>query len=239
MRRLQARTVIVFTAAVLVCLHFGAQGADNPLEAVFSRMDQASSKFKSLKADMRKVHHTDFVHEDEVDVGTIRVKAPKPHSFQVLIDFKGQDAKTMALDGIKAQIYYPKQKTVESYDLGKSHKAQVEQFVLLGFGSNSKDLESAYTVKYGGRETVANQLTTRIELYPKSEEVKSTFPKFELWIADNSGISIQQKVYEPGEKDYSLATYTNVQINPQGGIPDSEMKLNAPKDAKKVKPQKD
>jgi len=237
MPRLHARTVIVFTAAVLVCPHFGARAADDSLEAVFRRMDQASRTFKSLKANMRKVKHTSFVNEDDVNEGTIKVKVPKPGNFQVLIDFREPDAKKLALDGVKVEIFYPKQNAVEQYDLGRSHKAQVEQFVLLGFGSNSRDIQSAYTVKYGGSETVDKEQTTRIELYPKSEEVKSTFPKFELWIADKSGISIQQKAYEPGEKDYSLATYTNLQIN--APIADSEMKLNAPRDAKRVRPQRD
>ena len=237
MRPCHARTVIVFTAAVLVCPHFGAKAAEDSLETVFHRMDQASRTFKSLRANMRKVKYTDFVHEELVDNGVIKVKVPKPGSFQVLIDFKDPDQKTMSLDGVKFQIYYPKQKAVETYDLGKSHRAQVEQFVLLGFGSNSRDLQNAYTVKYVGTETVDNQKTWRIELYPKSEDVKSMFPKFELWISEKSGISIQQKAYEPGEKDYSLATYTSVEINP--AIADSEMKLSAPKDVKHVKPQKD
>src|SRR5439155_22261461 len=121
--------------------------------------------------------------------------------------------------------------------LGKKHKAQVEQFVLLGFGSNSRDLQNAYTVKFGGVETLEKEKTTRIELFPKSEEVKAIFPKFELWIADKSGISIQQKAYEPGEKDYSLATYTNVHINPE--ISDSEMKLNPPPNVQRLKTQKE
>jgi outer membrane lipoprotein-sorting protein len=239
MRHNHARTVIVFTAAVLVCPHFGAKAAEDSLETVFRRMDQASRTFKSLKANMKKVKYTSFVNEQDVENGTIRVKVPKPGNFQVLIDFTDPDPKKVALDGVKVQIYYPKQNAIEPYDLGKIHKNEVEQFVLLGFGSNSRDLQSAYTVKYGGPEIVDNKKTWRIELYPKNEQVKTTFPKFELWISEESGISIQQKVYETGEKDYSLATYTNVQVNPPGGIPDSEMKLNAPKDAKKLKPQKE
>src|SRR5207237_8426327 len=111
------------------------------------------------KANMRKVKHTSFVNEDDVDNGTIRVKVPKPGSFQVLIDFKEPDAKKVALDGTKLEIYYAKRNDVEHYDLGKSHKAQVEQFVLLGFGSNSKDLQNAYTVKYGGTETLEKEKT--------------------------------------------------------------------------------
>jgi outer membrane lipoprotein-sorting protein len=52
------------------------------------------------------------------------------------------------------------------------------------------------------------------------------FPKFELWISDETGISVQQKMYQRGG-DYSLATYTNMKINQN--LPDSAVKLNLPK----------
>ena len=237
MRLRDLRMVWVFTAVLLCGRNIGAQPADASLEALFRRMDAASKTFKSLRADMTKVHHTDFVHEEETDTGNILVKRPKPRDFHVVIHFVQPDPKDVALNGTKLQIYYPKRNAIEEYDLGKNHKNQVEQFVLLGFGSNSQELANAYNVSLVGREEVAGKQTTRIVLIPKSDEVKATFPKFELWIADDLGIAVQQKAYESGEKDYSLATYRKVQINPD--IPDSEMRLAIPRNAQRQKPQKD
>src|SRR6185369_6361052 len=107
--------------------------ADNSLQAVFRRMDDAALKFKGLKADVKKLAHLDVINDDTVDTGTIVVKVPKPHELRMLIDFKQPDQKTVAVAGSKVEILYPKTNTVQEYDLGKSHKAQMEQFLKLGF----------------------------------------------------------------------------------------------------------
>ena len=73
---------------------------------------------------------------------------------QVLIDFTKPDAKTVAFRGQKAEIFYPKLKTVQEYDLGKQ-RGMVDQFLLLGFGTTGQDLKANYSVKYAGEETVA------------------------------------------------------------------------------------
>jgi outer membrane lipoprotein-sorting protein len=111
----------------------------------------------------------------------------------------------------------------------------MEQFLKLGFGSNSKDLLDAYSVKLGGPEAIGGEPATRIELIPKSKDLLATFPKFELWISDNTGISLQQKMYQPG-KDYSMATYTNMQV--LANVPDSAVTLNLPKGVNREYPLK-
>ena len=198
-------------------------------------MDRASTNFKGLKADTRKVSHTAVINEDSVDMGTIVVKVPKPHELRMLIDFHPPDEKKVRIDGTKVEIYYPKTNIVQEFDLGKNHRSQMEQFRRLGIGSNSKDLLDAYKISLGGPETVNGEATTRIELIPKSKDLVAQFPKFELWISDKTGISVQQKMYQPGG-DYSMATYTNMQINPN--ISDSALSLNLPKGVTREYPQK-
>jgi outer membrane lipoprotein-sorting protein len=221
MRLLRLLYVLIGSLAALLGSQLLALAADNSLAAVFSRMDQASAKFKGLKADMRKLAHTEVINEDSVDVGTIVVRVPKPHDLRMLVDFQQPDQKKIMIAGTKVDIYYPKTEIVQEIDLGKNHRSQVEDFLLLGFGSNSKDLLDHYSVKLVGPETVAGESTSRLELIPKSKEVLVQFPKFELWISDQTGISVQQKVYQPGG-DYSLATYTKMEVNPN--IPEAAVK---------------
>ncbi len=104
----------------------------------------------------------------------------------------------------------------------------VDQFLLLGFGSTSAEIQNAYEVKLGGPETVAGQKTVRLVLTPKSPEVLAKLTKVELWISDSLGIAVQQKFWEPGG-DYEFTTYTNVKLNP---VP-QELKWDIPKDAHK------
>jgi outer membrane lipoprotein-sorting protein len=111
-----------------------------------------------------------------------------------------------------------------------------DQFLLLGFGSNSSDLRDAYTVRLGqpASEIVGGEKTTKIELIPKSQEMLASLKKSELWISDSKGIAVQQKMYTGGG-DYVLATYTNMAVNPS--LPD--LKLDLPRGVKVKKPLKD
>jgi outer membrane lipoprotein-sorting protein len=208
--------------------------ADSSLEATLARMDQAAAKFKGLQADMEEISHTAVINEDSVTVGTIAVKRPKPYDIRVLFDLKPPNPRKVMIAGTKAAIYYPGINTVQEWDLGKD-RSLVEQFMLLGFGSNSKDLESAYSIRLGGPETVAGQESTRIELIPKSQDVLAHLKRVDLWISDAMGIAIQQKLYETGG-DYLLATYTNIKLRPN--LPDSAVKLDLPKSVKREYPQK-
>ena len=180
---------------------------------------------EDLTADVKKVSYAAVINEEDVSTGRIAVKMSKPHEYRMLIDFQQPDRKQVQIAGTKVFIYLPKSITLQDVDFGKSHKDQIETFMLMGFGSNSRDLKSAYTIAYGGPETVGGQKTARIELVPKQKEVAASFPKFELWISDETGISVQQKMHELG-KDYLLATYTSIKINQN--LPDSAVKLNLP-----------
>jgi outer membrane lipoprotein-sorting protein len=205
-------------------------GADD-LAAVYARMDQAAPKFKGMRAEMKRISHTALINIDETETGSILVKVPKPHDYHMLIDFQQPDQKTAVVSGTMAEIYLPKANEIQEYNFGKGHKSEIEQFLKLGFGSTSAELRGSYTVTYGGPETVAGQKATRIVLIPKSKDLAATFPKFELWISDeagSSGISIQQKMYE-ASGNYTIATYSKVRLDPN--IPDSALKLNAPKGA--------
>jgi outer membrane lipoprotein-sorting protein len=220
-----------------VCVTIGAiamavavvPAADDLLDAALSRIDQTAATFKGLTAEMKRVVHTAVINDDSVDMATITVKRSKPKDLRMLIEFKQPDVKTVLLAGNKALIYYPKTKQAQEIDLDKKARGLLEQFLLLGFGSNSRELRDAYTIKLGqpASETVAGEKTTKIELTPKLAEVQEKLKKCELWISDTKGVAVQQKVYLAAG-DYQVATYTHIVINP--GIGD--LKLDLPKGVK-------
>ena len=202
------------------------------LEETLARMDQASRKFTSLSADVRKVSHTGVINVDTEDVGTVEMKRPKPHDIRMLLNIQPPDPKQVFIDGKKVQIFYPNSLIDQEYDMSK-YKSLLEEFLLLGFGSNSKELEAAFTITLGGSETVAGQKATRLELVPKDQEMLVHLKRVDLWLSDDTGLPVQQKFYQPGN-DYQVATYTNVKVNPN--LP--ELKLDLPKGIKKEYPLK-
>ena len=224
--------------APLVMAAWGAAGllggAQDPLQAVFSRIDQSAATFKGFTADIKRVtYHHILPDEPDIQTGTIVVRRAKPHELQMRIDINPPDAERVVVDSSKAEIYYPKTNSIQPVLFGKENKGLVEQLLLLGFGSTSQELQSTYEVTYGGPETVGGEKTVRIELAPKTAQVKEQLQRAELWISSSNGLAIQQKFYLKGGEDYTTVTLSNIKLKP---IAESAVKLDAPKDARREKP---
>jgi outer membrane lipoprotein-sorting protein len=217
-------------AAMLLCAGAGAPAAT--LDQVLAKMDQNAVKFKAVTAKVRYDSYIAVVKTDEVSTGTFRMKRSK-RDVLVLVELTEPDPKTIAFSGTKVEIYYPKLKQIEVYNLG-SHDV-VEKYLALGFGASSNDLKADYAIKELGAEAVNGVQTSRLELTPKSKQVLQQFLKIELWISDATGYPAQEKFYKTGG-DYTIITYSDVAINPT--LPDSAFKLNPPKGVQRVFPGK-
>jgi outer membrane lipoprotein-sorting protein len=159
MRSPSSFVVLIATIILPVVPGFGAPPADDPLAAVLARMDATAAKFKGIKADMKYVTHTEVIDKDEIDLGTIAVKRnAKSKDLHMLVDFQQPDAKKVLVTGSKAWLYILKTPNeVQEYDLSRKFRGMLDQYLLLGFGSNSRELRDAYIVKLGepATETVA------------------------------------------------------------------------------------
>jgi outer membrane lipoprotein-sorting protein len=219
---------LFFVSICTLMTGFCAQAQD-PLAAVYARIDAAASKFKSASADVKQMEHMDAIHEDDVDTGTIKVKRQKAKDLLVRMDLEGSNPQQRVVNGNTARVFRPNSGgPIEEYQLG-NYKTFVDQFMALGFGGTSADLRMRYAVKPGGSETIAGEPATRLELTPKSPEMLEQFKRVDLWISDKSGFVLQQKLYEKG-KDYLQITYSNIVVNPD--LPDSIFHLEVPKGTK-------
>jgi outer membrane lipoprotein-sorting protein len=224
-------------AIAILGIALSAPAWSNPAgdaHAVLERIDRAGAAFKGLSAHLRRVSHTAVMPDDDnVDSGTVLLKRSRAKDLKMLIDFTEPDAKAVEFQDHTVQIYYPKMKTVDIFDVGKS-KDLLEQFFLLGFGTSRADLEAHYNLRLVGPDTLGGQKTEVLELIPKSKEVLQYLTKLEMWVAEN-GYPVQQKFYLKGG-DYQLATYSDMKINPD--LPDSALKLKLPKGVKPEYPQR-
>ncbi|HYP08916.1 MAG TPA: hypothetical protein VER03_21980 [Bryobacteraceae bacterium] len=171
-----------------------------------------------------------MIDDKSTEVGQIALKKAGTRDLQVLINFTKPDARVVAFRGRKAEIMYPKLKTVQEIDLGKRTEL-VDQFLLVGFGTSGQELQSNYSVTYGGEETIAGQKAHKLLLTPRREKLQA----MELWIADAGGYPVQQKYVQPSG-DYHLFTYQDVKVNPQLG--EEAFKMVVPKGYKREFPQK-
>ncbi len=142
------------------------------LDNVLKQMDAQAADFRSLTADMERTKVTVVVNDKSTESGRIAVRRDD----KMRIEVTQPDARTILRDGDTFYIYNPKIHRVEEYNLGKK-KSLVDQFLLLGFGTSGSSLKESYTITLQGEETLDNRKVLRLELLPKTEEVRKQLSK--------------------------------------------------------------
>lgn len=224
------RILSIPCAVLLVFPAFGAE----PLDSVLAKMDRAAASFKSMTAKIKRTAHTAAIDENHTDAGTMSMKRSRSQDTRMLIDLTAPDAKTITLQGHTVDIYLPKIKTVQEFDVGKNREL-LDQFLLLGFGSSGKDLTRAYDVTFVGEEAENGRKAAHLQLVPKSPEVLKQLKTIELWLSDANSYPIRQKFNQPSG-DYTTVTFSDLKMNPD--LPDAALKLKLPKGVKREYPQR-
>jgi outer membrane lipoprotein-sorting protein len=207
-----------------------AQKSSRTLEDLLKQLDSESKSFHSLSANVERTKVTVVVNDRSTETGQIWVRGDD----KMLLELAPPDGRVILRDGGKLFVYNPKVKRVEEYDLGK-HRALVDQFLLLGFGSSGNDLKKGYLVTLQSEQMLDKKKVFLLDLTPKSDKVREQFSKIELWIDEATWLPVRQKFLETGSGDYLEIHYTNVMRNPK--IPDSRFKKVWPREVTKVKPQ--
>ena len=204
------------------------------LNDVLQRIDQASRTFKSMTADVHRTDYSDLFSETNGEDGKFKMLKRAKTGVVLLADFSGRNERKLRVSDNKLEIYHPKANSEDVYNTRKFTKS-ADELLLIGFGTTRADLERKFNITLGGSETINGVKATRIDLKPKSAEEKNFFNTIQLWIPEDKGNPIQEKVLSGKEnKDYNLLQYTNVKINP--ALTDSELELNLPAGVKVIKP---
>jgi outer membrane lipoprotein-sorting protein len=211
----------------VICL-----GADT-LNDVLARMDRSAETFQGMTANLTQLQHTAIINEDERDSAAVRMKKEKG-GLRGFVEFAEPNRRLIGFQNRQLQVYYPKTNTVDIYDLGK-HGAELDQFLLLGFGTSGKDLEKNYNMRVTGSENLNGKPVTRMDLVPKTANAKEYLKKLELWIPTSASYPIQEKIHK-NDQDYILIQYSDIKLNP--GLTDKDLELSLPAGVSKVYPQK-
>ena len=199
------------------------------LTEILSRMNDSAKNLKTISANIEYTKVTALVNDKSTESGRLFFRKSK--NPEILIDIQKPESKTILFKRNRAEIFLPKINQVQEYNLeGKS--GLVEQFFLLGFGTEIGELRKTYDVKYLNEEELDGDTTAVLELTPRSEGTKAQLLKVQLWVSEESWLPVQQKFFQPGG-DYFLARYTAVKANRQ--LPSSTFQIKATEDAKRVK----
>ncbi len=205
-----------------------AKGGQN-LESVFHELDARAKDFHSVSADIERTKVTVVVNDKSTESGSIKVRGDR-----MLLDLTAPDPRTILRTGDSLFVYTPGLKRVEEYNLGKN-RALLDQFLLLGFGTDSQEMRKSYLVTYMKEEKIDDRKAIELELTPKMEAVRSQISKIQIWLDETTWVPVQQEFFEAGSGDYSIVKYSKIVRNPQ--LSDSQFKPHWPKGTERIRPQ--
>ncbi len=215
---------------LVVCLPAAGQSRAWSEERLVEQLNKASDAFQTLTASLEHTKVTAVVDHKEVETGRLYYSKNR----RVKIEMSNPEPKEILFSGNKAEIYYPKMGQIQEFDL-KKHRALVEQFLLLGFGTKGDDLKDAYLITVLGETRLEghSNAVLQVELTPKDERIRNQIHKIELWFDMASWVPVQQKFSEVGG-DYFQTRYTEIKVNVRLG---KNLALTAPSNTTRVKPR--
>ena len=218
--------------AAVVPVPVAPQAKSPSLEEVLDEMDRSAAGFRSAEADFVWEQYQKVVDEKVVRKGRVFF-VRREKSTHMAANVLAPDKKDLIFTDGKIRFYQPRIDQVTEYDAGKN-KAEVESFLVLGFGGRGHDLVKSFEVKLAGMETLDGVKVVRLELVPRSPKLRNMFERMTLWVDTARDISLKQQAFEPSG-DFRTAVYTNIKLNEK--VPDDVFKLKTTSRTKYVRPQ--
>jgi outer membrane lipoprotein-sorting protein len=206
-----------------------AWGQELSTQQVLSKLDEKAAAFTTLEASISQQDISKYGDKDPVTNGKLYMKTSKagPMTLMDITTPKAQASTALIRDG-EATIYFP---SSNGYRKGKvDPNNQALQFLLIGFGAQSKTWSNSYSAAVTGREMIEKVNTVVLQLTSVASTTAS-FPKLTLWLDPQSWTPVRTRV---GKKsgDYSDFNYSNIKLNK--GIGDSVFTLKLPPNATRL-----
>ena len=231
--RAAARVAVVWACfAAMAVVAQAPQGSSADLEKVLNQMDAVAATFKTAEADFVWDQYTKVVNETDTQSGKVYFRRSAKQT-EMAADITQPVPKYILYQDSTVRVYEPRIDQVTVYNTGKN-RAEVESFLVLGFGGRGHDLQKSFLVSFEGYEQVGGVRAAKVNLVPKTAKGKNIFDHIILWIDPGRGISVQQQFFEP-QGDYRLAKYSNIKLNQN--IPGDVFKLKTTGRTKVINPR--
>lgn len=202
--------IFLLASLVAATLH-----AADDLPAILAKLDSSAQKFKSAQADIDWDNvQTAPIEETDKQAGTVLFERRNGQLSMALhlVTFNGKPVeKMMVYSGDQFKLYEPRLKQLQIFKAG-SNRAQADAVMTVGFGGSGKDLEKNWLVTYITTEQVDGKAAAKLQLIPRDEAAKNTFPKLFLWVDTADGIALKQQRFDAAG-NYNVVSYHNVRVN--------------------------
>ena len=134
--------------ALLLAPPAGARKGKHPtdLAEILSQMNEVSKRLKTVSANLDYTTVTVLVNDKSTESGQLLYRRGKTAP-EIRIDFQKPERKVIVFKKSKGEIYLPKINQIQEYEVGQKSDL-LQQFLLLGFGTDANDLKKSYEVKY-------------------------------------------------------------------------------------------
>jgi len=207
----------------------GKHHADLTVNEVLFQMNEASKKLHTLSANLEYTKVTVLVDDKSTESGQLYFRHGKTP--EIRIEMAKPESKIIIFKKNRGEIFMPKINEIQEYNLDQKSDL-LQQFFLLGFGTDTNELKKSYDVNYLREEDLEDDTTAVLELTPRRGNVSAQISKIQIWVSEESWLPTQQKFFEAGG-DYLVASYSGVRVNRL--LPASTFELNAPDSAKRVR----
>lgn len=222
--------MLIVTMATVPALA-GPRGHQAPrgLQQILARMTDEAKQLRTVSANLEYTHVTVVVDVRSTESGRFFMRNPKKP--EMLVRFLKPDASTVLFKHDRLEMYRPRINQIVEYNL-KSHSNVIQQFFLLGFGTDAKTLAAAYSVKLDGESNLGGAATAVLDLAPRNTSILRYFTRIQVWVSEESWLPVQQKFLSP-DGDYSVARYSGVRVNER--LPASTFRISAAPGVERVK----
>lgn len=197
---------------------------------LLAHMDDAARNLRTVSTKLAYTTVTVLVNDRSTQYGELYYRKQR-RGLEVLVHFFRPEPKQILFKGSKAEIYYPRTNQIQEYNL--AHRTDLlQQFLLLGFGTEIGRLKASYNIQYLGEQELGSSKLPALQLTPTNPDVLRQLAHVELWVSPETWLPVQQKFFEPGG-DYLIAHYSDMKINQDLGS--SVFKIKASPGAERLK----
>ncbi|MGC9198570.1 MAG: LolA family protein [Acidobacteriaceae bacterium] len=211
-------------------LALSAQSNSSHLNTILQQMNQASTQFRSARAQMNCQYYERVIRDTTSQTGAIYfLRKDKAIQMGVVID--GPDGKPQKVveykDGL-LELFDPGVNQLTLLHAG-SNQAQEERYITLGFGGSGTDLAKSWNIQDLGPETLpqgAKQIRTeKLDLTSKDPGEKN-FTHITIWVDPTRALSLRQIFYLSND-DRRTCNYADIRYNGHIDMKTFEIKKNS------------
>ncbi len=215
-----------------------AQQSSANVDAVLHQLDDASTKFKSVEADIRIDLFERVVQDTSTECGIIYYQR---QGTAIQMDLKSASAPGNACTAASApasRVINYSNGTLKMFEPQANHltlltagnnQAQYESFLTLGFGASGHDLAQSWNITDQGTESLNDGTktvsTVKLKLVAKDPALLKNLTSVVIWIDPARGISLKQQFVQPSG-DSKTTYFTNIRYNQKVDTKDFAINTN-------------